>query len=407
MKLKNVVIVSVYGRGAYLAHQLQNTGFDTTVFDVSSFLPALPSPEREGPFGVFLPSHLSDLQKQYLCGDNFYPIQQGFSIFTPQGPMEFQGPLSAFSLEMKRDFQLCHSVLSQAPEVNNVGFSAEKKMQMIKKLEDFSGLLYLAAGLTGSYMEPVASIGKRVFSPLFSDYIFRESSQRYFSDLKLSLQEEGVKWTSVASKEEIVSFLNETKKRKDCFLIWTLGGPETDSHFSDCMPLLFPKWVAPTKIWRRFSLLWNQEDFKNTIPYLLLLWPDYIQKQKTKSLSWVSESLLSLKKNPGSSYMDLWAPCHYAQRFNKQTLSTCLQSALKQLRFLFPDFSIEGFLPKEDSCHDYFVLYKNVWKERKKYNKSHSRLFHLNPEAAGKIDAYSLMQQSHWIWADLLKKRKV
>lgn len=405
MRMKNVIIVSAYGRGVCLAHQLQSKGFETTVLDVTSLLPALSSPEREGPFGVFLPSNLSDLQKQYLCGDSFYPVQQGFSVFTPKGPLEFQGPLSSFFMAVRKDFKLCYSILSHASEVGNVDLSIKKKTQVIKKFEDSSRLLYLAAELTDSYMESVASIENRVFSPLFSDYIFRESSQGYFSDLKYSLQEEGVKWTSVTSTEEILSLFNKIKKQKDDFLIWTLSGPETDRHFSDGMPLLFPKWIAPVKIWRRFPLSWDQKGFENIIPSLLLVWLDYTQK-KEKSLYYASESLLSLKKNPDSSSIDLWMLCPYAERFNELTLSTCLQSALEQLRFLFPDCSIKGFLPEADSCHDYFVLYKNgnAWKGRKKYKKPHPRLFHLNPEATGKMDAYSLMQQSHWIWEDLLKK---
>ena len=297
MRMKNVVIVSVYGRGACLAHQLQNKGFETTVLDVTSLLPSLSSPEREGPFGVFLPSNLSDLQKQYLCGDSFYPIQQGFSVFTPKGPLEFQGPLSSFFMEVREDFKLCYSILSHAPEINNIGLSTKKKAQMIKQFEDSSVLLYLAAELTDSYMEPVASIENKVFSPLFSDYIFRESSQRYFSDLKRSLQEKGVKWNSVTSKEEIVPLVNEIKKQKDHFLIWTLSGPETDHYFSDGMPLLFPKWTSPVKIWRRFALSWDQQGFKNIIPSLLLVWPDYTQKKEKSSYS-VSKNLLSLKKNP-------------------------------------------------------------------------------------------------------------
>ena len=401
--VKSVKIVSAYGRGAYLAHQLQNKGIKSTVFDVSSLLPALSSPEREGPFGVFLPSDLNDLQKQYLCGDNFYPVQQGFSVFTSLGPFEFQGPLRSFFLKVKKDFQLCYSVLSPERGMNTDHLEKKKVQKMIKQCKESTGLLHLAAELTDSYRGLTAPVEDRDFSPLFSDYIFRESSQRYFSDLKSSLQEKGVEWISVGSKEEVVSLTGDIKKQKDCSLVWTLSGPETDSCFSDCMPLLFPKWVAPAKIWRRFSLSWNQEDFKNIIPSLLLVWPGYSQKKEGKgeSLYCGSGGWLSLKKNPDSSSIDLWLLCSYAERFNEQTLSTCLESALEQLKVLFPDFSIEGFLPKENSCHDYFVLYEGVWKGRKGYKKSQPYL--LNPEAAGKMDAYSLMQQSHRILDNLLK----
>ena len=408
-----MVIVSAYGRGAWLAHRLQKEGFGTTVMDVSSLLPALSSEEREGPFGVFLPSHLSDLQKQYLCEDCFYPVPQGFSVFTSQGPLEFQSSLSCFFVETRKDFQLCHSVLSCAPEVNSSNPSHKKRWQ--KECEESFWLLRLAAELTNSYLGRDFSIEKGIFSPFFSDYVLRESSQCYFADLKYSLQQEGVEWISVSSKREVERSVSRAQEQRDHYLVWTLSGPETAHYFSDCITMLFPGWTEPIKIWRRFSLSWDQGEFKKIIPSLLLVSPDGVQKNglekeiHSKELHCESEGVLSLKKNPASSSMDLWMLCPYGERFDRQTLSACLQSALDRLRSLFPHFSIEGSLPEIDFCHSYFVLYENgnTLKEKASYKRLYPHLFHLNPESAGKMDAYSIMQQSHWIWEELLKKHRV
>ena len=461
--MKDVVIVSNWGRGAWLAHQLQQKAFRTTVFDVSALQPVLSSAEREGPFGVFLPSHLSDLQKHYLCGDNFYSIQQGFSVFTSQGPVEFRGPLNNFFMETWKDFQFSHSILNpeglsslsrghvfanlaealplekgkKLREFSNrisipssfsedrFGFSDRKKARKVKGSIESNWLLCLAKEFANSYLEQSEPLHYK-FSPLFSDYVLRESSQRYFSDLKYSLQKEGVEWIDVPStdlsspsnclkdfefKKTHVEFKWNEEIQKSRFLIWTLSGPETLQCFSNSLSVLFPKWEPPVKIWRRFSLFWDQGTFAKVIPLLLLILPEYIRRDTVLSgqehIQNGEEAFLSLKHNPAAAKMDLWMLCPYVERFNESILSSYLEAALDRLNRLFPDFAIKGYLPEQEICHDYFVLYKkgDLLKKKSNNKKFQRRLFHLNPESTGKMDAYSLMQQSGYVLDDLLKKR--
>ena len=426
--MKDVVIVSNWGRGAWLAHQLQQKAFRTTVFDVSALQPVLSSAEREGPFGVFLPSHLSDLQKHYLCGDNFYSIQQGFSVFTSQGPVEFRGPLNNFFMETWKDFQFSHSILSNLPSSfseDRFGFSDRKKARKVKGSIESNWLLCLAKEFAGSYLEQSEPLHYK-FRPLFSDYVLRESSQRYFSDLKYSLQKEGVEWIDVPStdlsspsnclkdfefKKTHVEFKWNEEIQKSRFLIWTLSGPETLQCFSNSLSVLFPNWEPPIKIWRRFSLFWDQGTFEKIIPLLLLILPEYIRRDTVLSgqehIQNGGEAFLSLKHNPAAAKMDLWMLCPYVERFNESILSSYLEAALDRLNRLFPDFAIKGYLPEQEICHDYFVLYKkgDLLKKKNNDKKFQRRLFHLNPESTGKMDAYSLMQQSGYVLDDLLKNR--
>ncbi len=467
----NVVIVSAWGRGAWLAHQLQNKGFKTTVLDVSALLPSISSVEREGPFGVFLPSHLSDLQKQYLCGDNYYPVPQGFSVLTAEGPVEFQGSLNSFFMQTRKDFSLCRSILSHPPFFSEKGdsdFSRRGKAPLSEEFEKFDWLVRLSAELTDTFdsngfrekkpsrfrkwNSPALSMQDRFYeqtcvdekqlqsgrpfcrlSPFFTDYVLRECSQRHFEDLKYSLKKEGVEWIdifsvkktvntekrSLAFKKKYIQLKLYERERHTDFLIWTLSGPETLQCFPEWMSLLFPRWESPVKIWRRFPLSWDQGAFEKIIPALLLVLPEHkranrllslpTQKKKTRQVENgnTEEPILSLKKNPLSVSMDLWMLCPYAERFNESVLSSCLQSALERLRFLFPGFSITGFLPETDSCHDYFVLYKRrniTEKKRKLFHKgTHPRLLHLNPESVGKMDAYSLMRQSEFCLQQIQK----
>lgn len=463
MTLKNIAIVSAWGRGAWLAHQLQQSGFHVTILDVSSLLPSVSSLQREGPFGVFLPSHLSDLQKQYLLSDNFYSIEQGFSVYTSAGAVEFQGPLYSFLRKKRKDFCLLEALLTEMSELSGFSKTERKEMtslsgvshlsenikslwdkkqkkQIIEEIESSESLVRLALELGSSYFETarIKKISKTLLpllstkagksssslghlfsesskacslSPLFSDYFLREASQRYFAEVKNSLQTEGVQWLDISQQDadgdlkeleftkKCVRFRLKGEKQEVPFLIWALSGPETVRCFSDKMPVLFPKWKEPLKIWRPFSLSWDRGGFENVMPSLLVVLPSAHQEN--------NNGIISLKKHKSVSHIDMWILCPYSQRFDEQALSSCLDSALNQLRVIFPHFSISGFLPDKNYYQEYYVQYESHSFLEKKgfYNKVHPRLFHLNPESTGKVDAYSLMQQSNRILKNILSKK--
>ncbi len=385
---KQGVVVSAFGRGAFTAHQLRRIGFEVTLLDLTAFFPALSACEREGPFGVFTPSHLSGLQKRYLLGDNYYPASKGFSCLSSQGLLEFQGPLSSFFLKTRKDFQLCYSVLSSCQ-------SGKKKAEWEKSLGQ-QHLLRFLARWASVYMESSKSL--KNLSPFFADYFLRESSQRHFEELKKSLQAEGVERFAVSAentknrkargslkftKKYIQLKIGEWEKSAD-FLVYTLSGPETRRIFPTLLPLLFPRWEEPVKIWRRFSLSWDPGRFKNIIPDLLWIILEDDEKESTGE-----DKIFSLKKHPADrSRLDLWMLCPYTGRFN--TDLRFLEPALARLNGLFPGFSLQGVQEQPDLNQEYFVLYKNSFKKK----KVPPHLFHIGPESCGKMDACSLMQES-------------
>ena len=440
MASKNVAIVSAWGRGAWLAHQLQQKGFCVTVLDVSSLLPSVSSSQREGPFGVFLPSTLSDLQKQYLLSDNFHSVKQGFSVYTSRGPVEFQGPLYSFLRKKRKDFCLLDSLLSDTPDLSEVIKSLwhqKEKKQMIEEIEDSESLVRLALELGSSYFEPLnikKIIGEILrikksspsldqlfnrknkacsFSPLSSDYFLREASQRYFEEVKSSLKEEGVQWLDISRQDadadlrdlgfakKCVQLSLKGEKKDFSFLIWTLSGPETARCFSKELSVLFPKWKEPLKIWRPFSLSWDRGGFENVIPSLLVISPSLHREEGN------NKEMISLKKYKSVSHIDMWILCPYSRRFDEQALSSCLGSALDRLRIIFPHCTISCVLPDKNYYQEYYVQYEShrLLEKNGFYNKVHPCLFHLNPEAAGKIDAYSLLQQSDRILKIILSKQ--
>ena len=395
---KKIILVNAWGRGDYLAHQLNKKGINTVVWDVSSLLTPLSSAEREGPFGVFLPSHLNDTQKHYLTGDEFYLVPQGFSVLNSQGPVEFKGPLSPFFRKTRKDFQNSHTFLnsSKLPRL----FSIPKKTHT----KEDNWFLRLSKEWAGCTLASSSSIKKTNFkSPLFADYVLREASQRHFESIKNSLKEKGIVWVelekttnqlSLQIKKKYMELSYHEEQKADC-LIWTLSGLETEKYFSHLRPLLFPDWKKPLKIWRRFLLSWNSDVLEKLLPALLWIPPDLPSSSSSQQHS---ELYLSLKKHPNMSRADLWVLCPYEK--NKENI--LLEKALKRLQSLFPGFSFKASLPDlKEACNPYFALY-----ETRPLLNTNTRLCFLNPEAIGKMDSYSLLQYSDFCVQNLQKTLK-
>ena len=361
--MKNVVIVSAWGRGSVLAYQLKQIGHSVIFVDISTLLPA-DSSERGGPFGVFMPEGLSSLQKKILLGDSCFPVSQGFCAFTSQGPVESFG---------------------------NLNFLPKKK-------QDF--FLNLSRQWTNSYI----SYENRKWD-FQSEYYFKESSHACLQELREYLQAGGVKWISVHSSEQLdISikkdhvYINLEGMKKKVFLVWALGGLESQKLFPQYFDELFPDWKEPVYIWRKFSLNWNVGRFQKILPSILSILP------KTSKTFQFQEGVMSVKKHPFSSKTDLWILCSYQQAANKAYLTNLLSSTKNSLHSLFPFSSLEVSFDDDKKRHqNYFVLYQeDIIREKLSFEKT-LPIMHLNPESCGKMDSYSLMRHSMQL-ADFLEK---
>ena len=376
---KTVTILSAWGRGAGLAHQLAKLDHKVTFLDISACMERVNRREREGPFGLFLPPDLNGLTKKYL-GEHFYPIPQGFSVLTKQGPLEFQGPLQKFFAHkqtrllplLTQAFSVCELPVAGSVKADaNSDAQADSKDQA-NKLKNSKP----------SVTKPPMQI------PFFKDYVLTESSERHFTNIKNNLKSFGVKWLACTStqevKKEIVEQTSTHKAKNPQNLFWTLSGPETKRYFPDYMPALFPKWQVPSKIWLKFSLKAESKEVpQRVIPLILLILPEQ------GSL----KDVMILKRHPHSLVIDLWMLCPYALRFNKKALCEKLNVAQKHLQTFFPGFLFQGNMPSDKTpCPENFIMYKNPVSLTKKFicEKKTCPVFFLNPEAMGYIDTYSL-----------------
>ena len=361
--MKNVFIVSAWGRGSALAYQLKQQGHSVIFVDLSALLP-VDSSEWEGPFGVFMPEGLSSLHKKFLLGGSYFSVPQGFCAFTAQGPVESFGNLKFLS----------------------------------KKKQDF--FLNLARQWTNSYLS-YENKGRDV---CLSGYYFKESSHAYLQELRSCLQAGGVKWISVNSSEQVNISIKKNHVhihlegvKKEVFLVWTLGGLQSQKLFPQYFDKLFPGWKKPMYIWRKFSLNWHTGRFQKILPSILAVLPE---ADKTFQFQ---EGMMSVKKHPFSSKTDLWILCSYQQAANKAYLTKLLSSTKSKFHSLFPFSSIEVSCDDKKEHQNHFVLYQeDVIRERLSFKKT-LPIMHLNPESCGKMDSYSLMRHSMRLAAFLEK----
>jgi len=107
----DVVIVSAYGRGHWLARELAAMSFRVSLVDVSDALMAnqtgREAEDWEGPWGYFVTPELRATQVQRLSERvTLAENRGGFSLWLRQGPLEAMGPLSPFhaqSFEIPED----------------------------------------------------------------------------------------------------------------------------------------------------------------------------------------------------------------------------------------------------------------------------------------------------------------
>ncbi len=127
-----IQIISVYGRGFWLASELKKRNFKVEIIDITEAFSHWKPEDLKSPIGVFFDTKITSSQWARMnLEDDFTPQDMGFCVWTPDGPLHFKSNLLEHYLSDSSQFTNIEELLT--PQKN------EKKNQFkwLKKLTPF------------------------------------------------------------------------------------------------------------------------------------------------------------------------------------------------------------------------------------------------------------------------------
>lgn len=89
-----LAVLSIFGRGEWLAAAAQKAGMPTTLIDISSQMGIWSPEDWQGPFGYHkFEKEIPYLSERLTNDDESVELAQGFTLFLKDGPLELRGPV--------------------------------------------------------------------------------------------------------------------------------------------------------------------------------------------------------------------------------------------------------------------------------------------------------------------------
>lgn len=345
----DAVIVSAFGRGHWLAAELRRERLKVLLLDVTSRLGVWPVEDGEGPFGIVRVERFSESFLERLTHDDpVETVENGWTLWLPEGPVEFKGPLTRFHAEK---LGLPASWLEALAKGERAGDAGPVAADFPK-----SWLLGFAHQLASTRYRPSARAleGGRPL-PLTANFGVKFASRQ---GLNSSLEWLRQKDVTVSDRTEILDVAFQSRRevsglelkgefsglvRSGCFL-WTLTGGETKFLSPKLAEHLYPKGdVEPSWCWVRYRLSARVHPELERLPLHTVLVDD-------PETPWTHSNVLILMKTPAEGRLDAWIRIPAGQRFNRDYLGEhgrrIVETLSRRLPLSHPDVQS---LPQEAS----------------------------------------------------------
>jgi hypothetical protein len=321
-----VIVVSLFGRGNWLAAELAREGMSVALLDVSRAFGHWAPEDWEGPFGVFQVENLTESQITRLHEEDYMEaVPEGFVVWTKEGTLDTVGPLA--------------SELLQKWDV-----SAEQ-VEYLKKpdpqaLESFSDLNFRSSWFlrlshhmaSNSFSENTLAFLPPSPLPVFSPHYVRRASRRGY--------EQSLEWVAswgvtVLDKVKLVDLVWQGKQlqgfeiasdwsgviRGEQFC-WCLSSEETEHLSQTIREKIMPSGVLKSEWqWQRYRVHIEGSQIHRDIPLSTVCIED-------TGLPWAHENLFVLQRAVTGSDYDMWLRLPSSRRFHRKYLEEKGQKAL-------------------------------------------------------------------------------
>lgn len=357
-----VVIASAFGRGNWLAAELVEKGINVCLVDVSEHLGRWAPEDWEGPFGFFQSEKISAGQLTRLTHEDYHDgIDDGFVVWTNDGPIDFKGLLSNYWLGQNSELEIARKHLSQWESFKN----NQEKQQWIDSIFRMpfksNWLIHLAHQLASNvFCQNAEAVTYGDPLPLFSSYFVRRVSRRGYQNSLDWCRDKGVKvlngaqisdvlengkiWEGLEVKSEWSGALLGSN------LVWMLSTQETQKLSQKIFEFLYPKGgVDPTWVWVRYRLRMDLAEYRNTIPLKFVLIED-------RGLAWTHTNFVLVQRTVKDEDFDCWIRIPAHSRFHRGYLDEQGLNLLSLLKRKIP-FVTPQIL---DMPQDYLYEYKDL-----------------------------------------------
>jgi hypothetical protein len=339
----DVVIISAFGRGNWLATELVNRGWKTTLIDVSERLGSWSPADIEGPFGLFETSDLLPSQVSRLMDEGeMVNVERGFALWLPEGPLELRSEMTGYQLGRKgvpreveeylraaatpeRDLDRSSGVRSwhlaqifsrfnsqSHPAIRaankssyNPAFdsahSAKRAKPLLKQSFEANWLLHFSHQFSSVvYRESHNAAEYGTVRPLFAPFKIRLPTEAGFQKGLRKCQAAGVRVRARARIRDLRSegrFVDAVEVEDDRSgvekgrsFVWFLSSAETQRLDARVFDTLFPGGaIQSTWHWSRYRVQLKGKVFADQLPVWLAMVSDLF-------LPWTQDNLLILKK---------------------------------------------------------------------------------------------------------------
>lgn len=367
----DLIVVSAFGRGNWLAAEMARKGLSTVLVDVSEALGHWAPEDWEGPFGFFQSDWITESQLTRLNEEDYMDSESdGFVLWLSDGVVDTAGPVSSHRLEKRGVTEAQRKYISQ--------FENLKPEDRLKMRREFQALSFHENWFTqfshsfaaNSFSENSAAMNSSRPLPLFSPHNIRRTSRRGYDQNLKWVESWGAKVLKAKSIKDLSSnsgFIQGLEIESDWSgvisaeqYIWSLSGVESLHLSPSITSSLFPQVIWPSWQWQRYRMKFEGADVWQSLPSHLVAIEDL-------GLPWTHENFLVVQKsvNPGDS--DVWMRLPHSQRFHREYLldksraaTEILQSRLPGVKVSVQNFPQEYEYDEKDLGPARFPLFDQV-----------------------------------------------
>ncbi len=373
-KLSDVVIVSAFGRGHGLAHELRARKWDVTLVDLTS---SLMTPNQtndadwEGPFGLFESSGVSSFAlSSWMDEANAVSVEQGLVIWTREGILEMNGPMSQSLFKFRKIPQIVQDYLHLAGGlVSRAQGTPEGIAREQSRMREKLTALEFSENWLGQFAHSFGSVqhlefgnilhSKAPVAPLTARFHIRRPNKKSLEASFVTLEGMDVqvirdaKLTHLRSNGKQVLDLDEARMGalKSKAFVWLLD--EDESRL--CCGDLYSEMVEKSKP-MTLSHAWVRAGVKLANNRVVQAFPEYFVLVPDPYLPWEGENCVIVRKGLGGSNAasqnflewDLWMKIPIAFRQDLAYREARFKNVITQMREWFPE-SVPTFSSKKSA----------------------------------------------------------